>query len=126
MRILRSVQSKVCVDGSLMKEYLLDEPLTADFIGYLKNFGEVTVLEHLKKPFLSFEKEYFLSIKGIIGDPVVEVRYKAGLQDIVGDYFHLLLYYYRSGKEVATLKQTEEILMKKIRVRFPEDQATGR
>ena len=35
MRILKSIQTKVCVDGSLMKEYVLDEPLTDSFLKFL-------------------------------------------------------------------------------------------
>jgi hypothetical protein len=36
MRIVKSVQTKVCVDGSLMKEYVLDEPLTTEFLKFLE------------------------------------------------------------------------------------------
>ncbi len=57
VRILKSVQTKVCVDGSLMKEYVLDEPLTEGFLKFLENFGTVRFLEQLKKPYFSFEKE---------------------------------------------------------------------
>ncbi len=120
MRILTSVQTKVCVDGSLMKEYVLDEPLTEDFLKFLENFGTVRFLEQLKKPYFSFEKELFISIKGFVGDRNVEVRYKQEFQDLVGDYFHLLLYYYDQGERGISIIKGQEVSIRdrmKIRLR---------
>jgi hypothetical protein len=119
VRILRSIQTKVCVDGSLMKEYVLDEPLTNDFLKFLGNFGTIRSLEHLRKPYFSFEKERFISIKGFAGDKTVEVRYKKEFQDLVADYFHLLLYYYRQGEPgIAHLKGIEGSMYNRMRVRL--------
>jgi hypothetical protein len=118
VRILKSVQTKVCVDGSLMKEYVLDEPLTEGFLKFLEHFGTLRSLEQLKKPYFSFEKEQFISIKGFVGDCNVEVRYKKEFQDLVGDYFHLLLYYYREGEPgIVKLKGVEGSIREKIKVR---------
>jgi hypothetical protein len=80
-----------------MKEYVLDEPLTEEFLKFLGHFGTVRFMEHLKKPYFSFEQEYFISIKGFAGDANVEVRYNKNFQDLLADYFHLLLYYERQG-----------------------------
>lgn len=123
MRILKSVQTKVCIDGSLMKEYVLDEPLTEGFLKFLENFGTVRYLDKLKKPYFSFEKELFISIKGFAGDCNVEVRYKKEFQDLVGDYFHLLLFYYREGGPgIAKLKCGEESIRDKMKIRLgPSD-----
>jgi hypothetical protein len=125
VRIQRSIQTKTCVDGSLMKEFVLDEPLTGDFLKFLSNFGTVRSLEQLKKPYFSFEKEQFISIKGFTGDNNVEVRYKKEFQDMVGDYFHLLLYYYDQGERgISALKGHEDSLREKMEIRlrpFPEN-----
>jgi hypothetical protein len=119
VRILRSVQTKTCVDGSLMKEYVLDEPLTEGFLEFLGNFGTVRSLEQLKKPYFSFEKERFISIRGFTGDNTVEVRYIKEFQDLVADYFHLLLFYYRQGGPgIAQLKGIEESMSAKMNVRL--------
>jgi hypothetical protein len=119
VRIIKSVQKKVCVDGSLMKEYVLDEPLTESFLKFLENFGTVRLLEQLKKPYFSFEKELFISIKGFVGDSNVEVRYKKEFQDLVADYFHLLLYYYDQGERgVLALKGQEDSLRDKMKIRL--------
>ena len=119
VRIVKSVQTKVCVDGSLMKEYVLDEPLTGGFLKFLEHFGTVRFLEQLRKPYFSFEKEQFISIKGFVGDSNVEVRYKKEFQDLVADYFHLLLYYYGQGEHgISTLKEYEDSIREKMKIRL--------
>jgi hypothetical protein len=126
VRVVKSVQTKVCIDGSLMKEYVLDEPLTTGFLKFLERFGTVRYLEHLKKPYFSFEKEHFLSVKGFIGDCNVEVRYKKEYQDLVTDYFHLLLFYEREGERgIMKLKGIEETIWKKIKIRMGPSDRNG-
>ncbi|MEN6395523.1 MAG: hypothetical protein ABFC78_03455 [Methanoregula sp.] len=127
MRILKSVQTKVCVDGSLMKEYVLDEPLTEGFLKFLEKFGTVRSLEQLKKPYFSFEKEQFISIKGFVGDCNVEVRYKKEVQDLVADYFHLLLYYEREGEPgIRKLKGIEESIRDMMKIRLAPSDRNGK
>ena len=119
MRVLTSIQTKICVDGSLMKEYVLDEPLSNHFLKFLEQFGTVRYLEQLKKPYFSFEKEHFISIRGFVGDSNVEVRYKKEFHDLVGDYFHLLLYYYDQGERgISALKGQEDSIRKKMKIRL--------
>jgi hypothetical protein len=126
VRVLKSVQTKVCVDGSLMKEYVLDEPLTEGFLKFLEQFGTVRFLEQLRKPYFSFEKDLFISIKGFVGDSNVEVRYKKEFQDLVADYFHLLLYYYGQGYSgIATLKGYEDSIREKMRIRLDPPAGNG-
>ena len=118
MRIVKSVQTKVCVDGSLMKEFVLDEPLTLDFLRFLESFGTVKQYPHLRRPYFSFEQEHFISIKGFEGDPCVEVRYRKEFQDLTADYFHLLLFY--SGEGHAGLRKMlgiRDAIREKIRSR---------
>jgi len=106
-----------------MKEYVLDEPLTEGFLKFLENFGTVRSLDKLKKPYFSFEKKLFISIKGFTGDCNVEVRYKKEFQDLVADYFHLLLYYYREGEPgITKLKGVGESIREKMKVRLGPSQ----
>ena len=122
MRIVRSVQSKVCVDGSLLKEYLLDEPLTEEFLTFLKHFGSVRLLPQMKMPYFSYEKEDFISIKGFMGDPTVEVRYRKEFQDLTADYFHLLLFYFCEGESgIEKLQGIGMTIRKKIAIRQRPD-----
>ena len=119
MRIVKSIQTKVCVDGSLMKEYVVDKPLTDGFLKFLQNFGTIRYLNQLRKPYFSFEKEHFISIKGFVGDSNIEVRYKKEFSDLVADYFHLLLYYYRQGEPgIPKLKGHEDSVREKMKVRL--------
>jgi hypothetical protein len=102
-----------------MKEYVLDEPLTEGFLKFLEKFGTVRFLEQLRKPYFSFEKELFISIKGFVGDSNVEVRYKKEFQDLMADYFHLLLYYYDQGERgIPALKGHEDTIRKKMKIRL--------
>jgi len=102
-----------------MKEYVLDKPLTEDFLKFLEQFGTVRFLHQLKKPYFSFEKERFISIKGFVGDSNVEVRYKKEFHDLVGDYFHLLLYYYDQGTNgISPLIGQEESIRERMNIRL--------
>jgi hypothetical protein len=106
-----------------MKEYVLDEPLTEGFLNFLERFGTVRYLDQLRKPYFSFEKERFISIKGFVGESNVEVRYKKEFQDLVADYFHLLLFYEREGGGgIKKLKGIEESIREKMKIRLgPSD-----
>lgn len=109
-----------------MKEYVLDKPLTEDFLKFLEQFGKVRFLDQLKKPYFSFEKEHFISIKGFVGDSNIEVRYKKEFHDLVGDYVHLLLYYYDQGERgIVALKGQEDSIRKKMKLRLDPVQETG-
>ena len=101
-----------------MKEFVLSEPISEDFADYLRNFGEVKIMTLQGKPFLSFEKPHFISVKGILGEATVEVRYAAGVHDLTSDLFHLLLFHYSHGREVAKVKEIEGAMWRAIRVRL--------
>jgi len=120
VRIVKSIQTKVCVDGSLMKEFVLDEPLTAGFLEFLGSFGTVKQYPHLKRPYFSFEQDHFISVKGFIGDTSVEVRYKMEFSDLTSDYFHLLLYYSRNGEAgMRKMREIEGSIREKMKIRHP-------
>ncbi len=117
MRILRSLQHKSCADGSYMKEYLLDEPVSADFFSYLKNFGRVTSMPNLGDGYYTFEKTDWFSIKGFAGDTSVEVRFKTETMDITTDFLLLVFSsYHPGGIDLTTLKAREKTRDGKIRV----------
>jgi hypothetical protein len=120
VQIVKSVQSKVCTDGSLMKEYILEEPLTPAFLTFLRSFGTVKEYPHMKRPYFSFEREHFISIKGFAGDTSVEVRYRKEFADLTADYFHLLLFYFRQGEPgIRKMHEIEESIREKMKIRLP-------
>jgi hypothetical protein len=115
VRVERSLQRKLCVDGSLMKEFVLSEPLTRDLADYLGNFGEVEILTLQGKEFLSFGNHRFIAVKGVLGEDTVEVRYAAGVHDLAADLFHLFLYHYSNGKETGKMREILAAMEGKIR-----------
>jgi len=120
VRVVKSVQTKVCVDGSLMKEYVLDEPLTPAFLAFLRSFGTVREYPHMKRPYFSFEQEHFISIKGFTGDASVEVRYRKETVDLTADYFHLLLFYFREGEQgIRKMHGIIGSIRERMKIRLP-------
>ncbi len=116
MRILRSVRHKVCADGSLMKEFLLDLPVTRDFFKYLSNFGQVEALPNVGEGFYKFEKPDWFSLKGFAGDTTVEVRFKREVMDLTSDFLYLLFASYREGAmDLSILKQREQATGERVR-----------
>ncbi len=119
MRIVKSTQTKLCVDGSLMKEFVLDEPLSPEFLRFLEAFGTVKQYPHMKRPYFSFEQEYFISVKGFAGDSSVEIRYRKENADLLADYFHLLLFYFREGESGrAKMQGIAESIREKMQTRI--------
>ena len=115
MRILRSVRHKVCADGSFMKEFLLDVPVTADFFSYLGKFGEIEALPTLGDGFYRFERPDWFSIRGMAGDDTVEVRFKKEAMDLTMDFVYSLVSLYRDGDpDLAVLKRREQALAERV------------
>ncbi|KQC08014.1 MAG: hypothetical protein APR55_03410 [Methanolinea sp. SDB] len=121
MRILRSVRHKVCADGSFMKEFLLDAPVTDGFFAYLRNFGKVESLPDVGEGFHKFEKPDWFSIKGFSRDTTVEVRFKKEVMDLTVDFVYLLFSAYKGeGEEIdlSVLKRREEAIGERVRKRL--------
>jgi len=75
MQILKTNKFKRCVDGTVLKEYSVDEEVTKELLTYFGEFGAVKILDNLKQPFFTFSKEAYFSIKGMVGDRSLYVRY---------------------------------------------------
>lgn len=73
MSIVSELKLHHCTDGRIKKEYLLSGPVGRDLVDYFRDFGEVRLIEHIKKPFFTFLYPRCLNIKGLIGEPSVEV-----------------------------------------------------
>ena len=115
MRILRSVRHKVCADGSLMKEFLIDDPVTKEFFVFLENFGEVKTLPNIGEGFYKFEKTDWFSIKGFAGDTTVEVRFRREVMDLTVDFAYFLFSSYREGNtDLSLLKQRENAIGERV------------
>ena len=116
MRILRSVRHKVCADGSFMKEFLLDVPVTKEFFTYLGNFGQVEALPNVGEGFYKFEKPDWFSIKGFAGDTTIEVRFKKEVMDLTSDFLYFLFSLYpERTDDLSLLKQREQAVGERVR-----------
>jgi hypothetical protein len=116
MRILRSVRHKSCADGSLMKEFLLSDPVTEDFFHFLENFGSIESLANVGAGFYKFEKADCFSIKGFAGDTTVEVRFRHEVMNLTADFLYSLFHFYHDGKpDIATLKRREASVEKRVK-----------
>ncbi len=116
MRIIRSIRHKVCADGSFMKEFLLDTPVTKEFFTYLGNFGQIEALANVGEGFYKFEKPEWFSIKGFVGDTTLEVRFKKEVMDLTVDFVYFLFSSYREGAvDLSALRGREQAIGERIR-----------
>lgn len=116
MRVVRSIQHKSCADGSYMKEYELDSPLTKEFFEFLKYFGSVDAVQGLGDGYYNFNKPDWFSIKGFVGDTTVEVRYKRECMDITSDFVLLLFMKFKGeDTDLKFLKEKEKYREQRVR-----------
>ena len=116
MRILRSVRHKACADGSFMKEFLLDAPVTEEFFSYLGNFGNLESLPNIGEGFYRFEKPDWFSIRGFSGDTTVEVRFKKEVMDLTSDFLYFLFSSFsEETPDLAPLKRRETAIGERVR-----------
>ncbi len=119
MRILRSVRHKVCADGSFLKEFLLDTPVTREFFTYLSHFGQVESLPQVGEGFYKFEKTDWFSIRGFAGDTAVEVRFKREVMDLTVDFLYFLFSTYNEGQmDLSQLRQRERATTERVHRRL--------
>ena len=118
MRIIRSVRHKVCVDGAFMREVILDTAIDEPFITFLRNFGTVMTLAEMGPGFFKFDLKEGFSIKGWIGDDMVEIRFRQDVMDLCEDFVSVLFFYYHDGKpNLPKLNRMADALHDKIKVR---------
>lgn len=100
MQIVKTNKFKRCVDGTVLKEYSVDEEVTREFLTYFGEFGTVKVMDNLKQPFFSFSKEEYFSIKGMVGDQILYVRYHEEHIEEAHELFTTLLEQWVPGTQV--------------------------
>lgn len=94
-----------------MKEYLLDEPLSAGFFEYLRYFGKVETLSALGDGYYNFTKKNWFSIKGFAGDTSVEVRFTRETMDLTTGFLRMLFSRYNPAKlDIDELKAKEKAI----------------
>lgn len=77
-----------------MHEYLLDETVTPQFITHLTKFGEVRILCDLDPPFFCCTVEDSMTIKGMVHDSQVYIRFNRDRLESLKDLFYNILFEY--------------------------------
>ena len=118
MNIIKEIHSEDCFDGNFIKEFTLDNNITIEWIEFLKNFGELTLLDSLDKPFFSFDKKYFFTIKGLIGENKIKVIFRRNNMDKTIDFLYVLLNKFdTNSSNNSELKKIENELILKIDIK---------
>lgn len=91
MRVIKTKKMKKCNDGTVISELVLDEIITIGFIEYLRKYGEVRILSDLDPPFYSCTLEGYLTLKGMLDDNCIHVRYSPATGEAATDLFESLL-----------------------------------
>ncbi|HJJ36041.1 MAG TPA: hypothetical protein O0X27_02565 [Methanocorpusculum sp.] len=105
MKLLSSLQHKACADGSYMKEYQISEPLTEEFFRYLQQFGTVEQVSKLDDGYYTFSRKNWFSIKGLVGDNRVEVRFNPATMDVTTDFLRMLFAKFGPDPDIAYLRK---------------------
>jgi hypothetical protein len=101
MRILRISGFKRCVDGTILREYTLDRPVTREMVSYFTGFGTVTVMESTKQPFYCYTREGFFTIKGLVGDTGFFARFIKEQMDVSAVFLQEMIARYVPGQPGA-------------------------
>jgi hypothetical protein len=91
VQIVKMKKFKQCRDGSVMNEFLLDEPVTPEFLDYCRHFGEIKLLVNLDPPFYSFTKTPYFAIKGMVDDRSLHVRFSKDQMEPAKDVLQILI-----------------------------------
>ena len=73
MKILETKLVEECLDGVVIKEALLDEPIDEGFIRNLEDLGKLEYFPHFPKPFFRVRKSGKFIIKGVQGNNTCQV-----------------------------------------------------
>jgi len=115
MNIIKEIHSEDCFDGNFIKDYTLDMNITLEWVEFLKNFGDITLLDSLEKPFFSFDKKYFFTIKGIVGEKKIKVIFRRNYMDKTMDFLHVLLNKFDNNSIcLSEIKKIEEDFLLKF------------
>ncbi len=57
-----------CFDGTSMREILLDQPITSDFIKYFEHIARLQYFPDFARPFFKADNKEHFSVKGIEGN----------------------------------------------------------
>jgi len=75
MKVLETVALEVCLDGSVRKEFSLDEVVTRDVIGHLGAVGSLEYFPSCARPFFRVTRPGCYVLKGVEGNATFQVLF---------------------------------------------------
>lgn len=76
MKVIKIKHVEDCFDGSLIKELLLSEEITEEFIYKLGVSGEIQYFPHFARPFFKIRVNCIYDLKGIVGNTTLRIHLK--------------------------------------------------
>ena len=73
MKVLDRKDVEECLDGVIIKEFLLDGKISEKFIYYMGRSGELKYFPHFPRPFFKITKKSEFIIKGVEGNNTFQV-----------------------------------------------------
>ncbi len=81
MKIQKIKHIKNCIDGTAIKEILLSDNISKDFVFYLFNYGEHEYMDELKDPFFKIEQQNVFVIKGVENTDILRITIEAPVEE---------------------------------------------
>jgi hypothetical protein len=73
MRVVESKKVEDCLDGSMIKDFSMDEPVDQSFIRHLGNDGSLEYFPDFARPFYRVTKDGLYVLKGVEGNKTFQV-----------------------------------------------------
>lgn len=73
MKVINYKQVEDCLEGTNIRDLLLDEPINKEFVEKLARLGKLFFYEDMKKPFFKIIVRGKYTIKGAIGNSSIRV-----------------------------------------------------
>lgn len=81
MKIVAIQQVEDCLDGSVVKEVVLDQAISPAFIQHLGQFGHLAYYPHFAKPFFKLTLAGKIALKGVQGNTTIRGRFYPPVQE---------------------------------------------
>ena len=84
MKIVELKEVEDCLDGSLIKDVFLDEPVSEGFIRYLGDEGRLEYFPDFARPFFRITRDRDFTIKGVEGNRSFQVVFFRDTAELEG------------------------------------------
>jgi len=85
LKVLKKIKIEECLDGVIIKEFLLDDRVNKEFINHLQVFGDLKYYPHFPRPFFKVTKKNKFIIKGVQGNNTFQVFFTKYSKELEND-----------------------------------------